>query len=61
MWSPGNAIDTGPVVVEPGHRGAGHSDVQYDDLTGIHGHCGQVVGVLLVPGQYKDWDGRWAH
>ena len=39
------------MVVQSGHGGAGHSDVQDDHLAGVHGHGGQVVGVLLVPGQ----------
>ena len=43
-------VDTGPVVVEPGHWCAGDPDVQDDDLARVHRHRGQVVGVLLVPG-----------
>ena len=50
MWGPGNTVDTGPVVVEPGHGSAGDPDVQDDDLARVHRHRGQVVGVLLVPG-----------
>ena len=43
-------VDTGPVVVEPGHWCAGDPDVQDDDLARVHCHRGKVVGVLLVPG-----------
>ena len=48
---PRNAVDAGSVVVESGHGGAGDAHVQDDDLAGVHGHGGQVVGVLLIPGQ----------
>ena len=39
------------MVVQSGHRRAGDPDVEDDDLAGVHGHGGQVVGVLFVPGQ----------
>lgn len=43
------------MIVQSGHWSAGHSDVQDDDLARVHGHGGQVVGILLVPGQPKEW------
>ncbi|MEE6464120.1 hypothetical protein FKM82_006183 [Ascaphus truei] len=48
---PGDAVDTGTVVVEPRHGGARYAHVQDDDLHPVHGHGGQVVEVLLVPAQ----------
>ena len=54
MRCPGDAVDTGPVVVEPGHWGAGDPHIQDDDLASVHGHGGKVVGVLLVPGQSQE-------
>ena len=33
-------VDTGPVVVEPGHWCAGDPDVQDDDLARVHRHRG---------------------
>lgn len=51
MGSPCNAVNASPVVVETRHRGAWDPYVQDDDLAGVHGDRGQIVGVLLVPGQ----------
>lgn len=48
---PGDPVDAGAVVVEPGHRSAGDTHVQDDDLAGVHSHRRQVVRVLLVPRQ----------
>lgn len=49
MRGPGDAVDAGAMVIEPGYWSAGHPHVQYDDLTGVHGDCSEVVGVLFVP------------
>ena len=38
----------------PGHRCARDPDVQDDDLAGVHGDSGEVVGVLLVPGEAEE-------
>ena len=46
---PGDAVNTGAVVVEPGDGSAGNSHVQDDNLACVHRHRGQVVRVLLVP------------
>ena len=43
---PGDPVHACAVVVEPGHGGAGHADVEDDHLAGVHRHSGQVVGVL---------------
>ena len=51
VWGPGNAIDTGAMVVQPGNRSARHSYVEDDDFAGVHGNGGKIVGVLLVPGE----------
>lgn len=48
---PGDAIDTGSVVVQSGHWGAGNTHIQDHHLHPIHSHGSQVVGVLLVPAQ----------
>lgn len=51
MRRPGDAVDAGAMVVEPGDGRAGDAHVQDDDLARVHGHRGQVVRVLLVPRQ----------
>ena len=51
---PGDAVDARPVVVEPRHRRARHPHVQDDDLAGVHGDGGQVVGVLWIINQFNE-------
>merc|ERR1719158_1447118 len=58
MWGPGNSIDTGTVVVQSCNWSARHSDIEDDDFTGIHGDCGEIIGVLLVPGEPQQWSVR---
>ena len=51
VWRPDNTVQGAVVVHELSHRHPGHSDVQDDGLVAVCVDGGQVVGVLLVPGQ----------
>ena len=51
---PGDPVDARPVVVEPRYGRARHPHVEDDDLARVHGDGGQVVGILLVPGQPQE-------
>lgn len=55
MGRPGDAVDAGAVVVEPGDGRAGHPHVQDDDLARVHGYRREVVRVLLVPRESQEW------
>merc|ERR1719244_1827924 len=48
MWSPGYAVHTSSMIVQPCHRCARHSHVQNYNFTRIHGYGGEVVWILLV-------------
>lgn len=44
MWSPGNTIHTGTVIIESSHRGAWHSYIKNDNLQEII----IIIGLILL-------------
>jgi len=53
MWCPSDAIDARAVIGQASDWGAGNAHIQYDNLDGVHGHGGEIIGILLVPAESK--------